>query len=292
MSLRGIVLAGGAGSRLHPVTVCISKQLLPVYDKPMIYYSLSTLMLAGIRDILLISTPVDLPSYERLLKDGSQWGIALSYAAQPRPDGIAQAFVIGERFIGHQNVALSLGDNIFYGHGFREQLFVASQRLTGATVFACRVQDPERYGIVQFDKHHNALTIEEKPASPKSNFAVTGLYFYDGRVLDVAGSLRPSARGEYEITDINRWYLTQGLLRVELLGRGIAWLDTGTPSSLLHASMFIETLESRQGLKICCPEEIAFRFGYIDAAQLERLSLPLANTNYGTYLRDIAQGRA
>ena len=285
--MKGIVLAGGAGTRLHPVTLSISKQLLPVYDKPMVYYPISALMLAGIRDILLISTPEDLPLFQRLLGDGAQWGLSFTYAEQPRPEGLAQAFLIGRHFIGEERVALVLGDNIFYGHGLPEQLQAAAGCDRGATVFAYRVRDPQRYGVVSFDAGGRAVTLEEKPAAPKSNYAVTGLYFYDNQVVEWARGLKPSARGELEITDLNRLYLERGALNVQRLGRGVAWLDTGTHDSLIQASMFIEALEARQGLKVGCPEEIAFRAGYIDAAQLERLARPLAQSGYGAYLLDL-----
>jgi glucose-1-phosphate thymidylyltransferase len=292
MSLKGIILAGGAGTRLHPVTLGVSKQLLPVYDKPMVYYPLAALMLSGIRDVLLISTPVDLPLYERLLGDGSQWGISLRYAEQPRPEGLAQAFIIGRPFIGTDRTALVLGDNIFYGHGLPDSLGNAARRDTQATVFAYRVRDPERYGVVNFDASGRALGIEEKPAKPKSHFAVTGLYFYPNDVVDVAASLKPSARGELEITDVNRIYLERGLLHVELLGRGIAWLDTGTHRSLIEAANFIETIENRQGLKVCCPEEIAWRAGYIDDAALARLAKSFGKSGYGQYLDELLKERA
>lgn len=281
---KGIILAGGSGTRLHPATLAISKQLLPVYDKPMIYYPLSTLMLASIRDILVISTPQDTPRFEQLLGDGSQWGLNLQYAVQASPDGLAQAFVIGEQFVGNAPSALVLGDNIFHGHDFHELLGSASARTEGASVFAYHVHDPERYGVAEFDAQGRVLSLEEKPKAPKSNYAVTGLYFYDNQVVDLAKGLKPSARGEYEITDLNRLYLEQGQLNVEIMGRGYAWLDTGTHESLLEAGQFIATLEHRQGLKIACLEEIAWRQRWIDDAQLERLAQPLTKSGYGQYL--------
>lgn len=289
---KGIILAGGSGTRLHPATLAISKQLLPVYDKPMIYYPLSTLMLAGIRDILIISTPQDTPRFEQLLGDGSQWGLNLQYAVQPSPDGLAQAFLIGEQFLNGAPSALVLGDNIFYGHDFQKLLAEANAQTTGSSVFAYHVQDPERYGVAEFDAQGKVLSLEEKPAVPKSNYAVTGLYFYDSQVVDLAKSLKPSPRGELEITDLNKLYLQQGQLNVQLMGRGYAWLDTGTHDSLLEAGQFIATLEQRQGLKVACPEEIAFRAGWIDAAQLEKLAQPLLKNGYGKYLMQCLKGGA
>ncbi|MFN4036364.1 glucose-1-phosphate thymidylyltransferase RfbA [Comamonas aquatica] len=287
---KGIILAGGSGTRLHPATLAISKQLLPVYDKPMIYYPLSTLMLAGIREILIISTPQDTPRFTQLLGDGSQWGLNLQYAVQPSPDGLAQAFLIGEQFLDGAPSALVLGDNIFYGHDFQKLLRDADAQQTGSTVFAYHVQDPERYGVAEFDAQGRVLSLEEKPKVPKSNYAVTGLYFYDAQVVELAKSLKPSERGELEITDLNTLYLQQGQLNVQLMGRGYAWLDTGTHDSLLEAGQFIATLEQRQGLKVACPEEIAFRAGWIDAAQLEQLAQPLLKNGYGKYLVQCLKG--
>ncbi len=284
MNRKGIILAGGSGTRLYPVTQAVSKQLLPVYDKPMIYYPLTTLMLAGIRDVLVISTPADTPRFAELLRDGGQWGINIQYTVQPSPDGLAQAFVLGREFVGTDPATLILGDNIYYGHDLSEQLARANARSEGATVFAYHVNDPERYGVVEFDRQGRAVSLEEKPRQPRSSYAVTGLYFYDNRVLDVAASIRPSPRGELEITDVNLWYLRAGGLNVEIMGRGMAWLDTGTHDSLLQASSFIETIEKRQGLKVACPEEVAYRSGWIDAAQVESLAQPLAKNDYGRYL--------
>lgn len=292
MKRKGIILAGGSGTRLHPATLAISKQLLPIFDKPMVYYPLSTLMLADIRDVLIISTPDDTPRFESLLGDGGRWGLNLSYCVQPNPDGLAQAFILGRRFIDNQPSALVLGDNVFYGHDFIALLARASSRTVGATVFAYHVTDPERYGVVTFDSSQRAISIEEKPKSPKSNYAVTGLYFYDDQVCDIAAGIRPSARGELEITDVNARYLEQEQLDVEIMGRGYAWLDTGTHEDLLEAGQFIATLERRQGLKVACPEEIAFRKGWIDAAQLESLAQPLRKSGYGQYLLSLLGEKA
>ncbi len=289
--MKGIILAGGSGTRLHPMTSVVSKQLMPIYDKPMIYYPLSTLMLAGIREVLIISTPADTPNFQRLLGDGSQWGMRIEYKVQPSPDGLAQAYVIGADFVGDEPSALILGDNIYHGHGMTELLNSASARTEGATVFAYHVTDPERYGVVDFDSDMRARSIEEKPTNPASNWAVTGLYFYDKDVVNIAADLKPSPRGELEITDVNRIYLARGALSVEVMGRGYAWLDTGTPDSLIEAGEFVRTLEKRQGFKIACPEEVAYEMGFIDDGQLEKLAVKLGKSGYGIYLRTMVLGR-
>jgi glucose-1-phosphate thymidylyltransferase len=291
-SYKGIILAGGSGTRLYPVTHAVCKSLLPIYDKPMIYYPLSTLMLAGIRDILIISTPDDVPKFQQLLGDGSRFGVSFQYVVQPRPEGIAQAFLVGKDFIGSSSCALVLGDNIFYGHDFAKSVLKATESAQGARVYAYQVQDPERYGVVEFDSSRKALSLEEKPKSPKSRFAVTGLYFYDNQVVEVAKSLKPSARGELEITDVNKEYMKRGQLEVEVMGRGMAWLDTGTHEAMLEASLFIQTIETRQGLMVSCPEEIAYRYGYISAGQLESIAAPMKNNRYGKYLLQLLTEKA